>query len=269
MPLALKLGFPAIFATMKNPLVLLSPSKGMATFPVDAPWVGNASVPFPEESKKVIKAVQALSKKRKKELFKVSDAMLPGVLDMWSLKHGEFLDPAMGLPGLFAYTGESFKALDAHSLGQNALQRAKNSIAVLSGLYGVVTPDHNIMPYRLEMQSKLATGSNKNLYALWKPLLTAWINAHEAPFIVNAMSGEYSKAVDWRSVQKPVVHVDFKQMKDGVPKSISAFSKQARGHMARWIVQQNVQTIFGLASFDKEGYRLYSHEGDQMIFLRT
>ena len=38
--------------------------------------------------------------------------------------------------------------------------------------------------------------------------------------------------------------------------------------MARWIFTENIQTIFSLASFDLDGYRLYSHEGDNMVFLR-
>jgi cytoplasmic iron level regulating protein YaaA (DUF328/UPF0246 family) len=126
----------------------------------------------------------------------------------------------------------------------------------------------NVRPYRLEMQSKIAVEDARNLYAWWKPVLTEWLDAQGAPFIINACSGEYSKAVDWKSVRKPVIHVDFKQMKNGTMKSISAFSKQARGTFARWVLQENVQTIFGLASFTKDGYQLLSHEDDKMVFLR-
>ena len=59
-----------------------------------------------------------------------------------------------------------------------------------------------------------------------------------------------------------------KQLKDGEMKSVSTFSKQARGTMARWIFTENIQTIFSIASFDLDGYRLYSHENDNMVFLR-
>ena len=253
---------------MNNPLVLLSPSKGMGTFPSNAPYVGSASVPFAKETTKVVEAIQAMSTEEKQKLFKVSDALFETVQAMWSLPKEEYLKPSQGLPGLFAYTGEAFKSFDAHSLGPNALMRAKNSLAILSGAYGVVTGDMNITPYRLEMQSKLAVDGEKNLYGFWKALITNWVNKHEGNFIVELTSNEYHKSIDWKKVKKSVIHVDFKQMKNGEQKSISAFSKQARGLMARWIFKENIQTIFGLASFDLDGYRLYSHEGNHMVFLR-
>lgn len=268
MPKAIKLGLAIIFDTMNNPIVLLSPSKGMGTFPSNAPYVGSGPVPFAPETKAIVQVVQGLSEEQKKKLFKVSDAMYPSVEQIWSLNAKEYIEPSQGLPGLFAYTGEAFKSFDAHSLGPNALQRAKNSLAIISGLYGVVTGEMNIVPYRLEMQSRLAVGDHRNLYAMWKPILTNWLNRQEAGFAVNLCSNEYAKAFDWKSIQIPTVHVDFKQMKNGEQKSISAFSKQARGLMARWIFKENIQTIFGLASFDLDGYRLFSHEGDHMVFLR-
>ena len=268
MPKAIKLGLAIIFDTMNNPIVLLSPSKGMGTFPSNAPYVGSAQVPFAQETTSVVKAVQGLRLHQKKELFKVSEAMLLAVEQLWSLEPEQYIDPSQGLPGLFAYTGEAFKSFDAHSLGPNALQRAKNSLAIISGLYGVVTGDMNIVPYRLEMQSKIEVANHKNLYALWKPILTNWLNKQDASYVVNLCSNEYGRAFDWKTVQIPTVHVEFKQMKNGEQKSISAFSKQARGLMARWIFKENIQTIFGLASFDLDGYRLYSHQGDRMVFLR-
>ena len=268
MPKDIKIGLAFIFDTMNNPIVLLSPSKGMGSFPSNAPYVGSAPVPFAPETKAIVQAVQGLSTDEKQKLFKVSDAMYPSVEQIWSLKAKEYIEPSQGLPGLFAYTGEAFKSFDAHSLCPNSLQLLNNSLAIISGLYGVVTGEMNIVPYRLEMQSRLAVDDHKNLYAMWKPVLTNWLNKQEAGFAVNLCSNEYAKAFDWKSIQIPTVHVDFKQMKNGEQKSISAFSKQARGLMARWIFKENIQTIFGLASFDLDGYRLYSHEGDQMVFLR-
>ncbi len=267
--MGLKLGHSIIFDAMKSPLVLLSPSKGMAGALSSAPWDTTAPAHFPEQTAAVVAAVHALSTEDQKTLFKVSEKLFEATAALWEPTADKFVTPAdQGVPGVFAYTGEAFKSLDAGSLGTDALARAKESLVVLSGLYGAVTGGVMIRPYRLEMQSKLAVGEAKNLYALWKPELTAWLDQQPVPFIINACSGEYSKAVDWNAVKTPVIHVDFKQMKNGTMKSISAFSKQARGTFARWVLQENVQTIFGLASFNKEGYQLFSHEGDKMVFLR-
>tara|TARA_B110001450_G_C17665862_1_gene499466 strand:+ start:4717 stop:5481 length:765 start_codon:yes stop_codon:yes gene_type:complete len=253
---------------MKNPLVLLSPSKAMASVGQYTGQINPVSAHFNQSTKAVVEAVQKLSSENIQALLKVSDAMLPRVKLSWEPKPEEFVLPENGISGLNAYQGEAFKRLDINSLSENALFRAQQSLAVLSGLYGAVTADMTILPYRLEMQSKLSVGEHANLYALWKPIITSWINEHPTPFIVNCCSGEYSKAVDWKKVNKPVIHVDFKQMSNGVAKSISVFSKQARGAMARWIFQKDIQTIFGLASFKEDGYSLFSQEEDKMIFLR-
>ena len=241
----------------------------MAQGPLQAPWSAQTPAYFPAQTSDVVQAIHSLSMSGKKNLFKVSDTLFETTSQLWEHDANDFLHPgSAGIPGVFAYTGEAFKALDATTLSSPALLRAKDQLVILSALYGAVTGGVEVRPYRLEMQSKLPVGDAKNLYALWKPLLTGWLNDQHAPFIVNACSGEYSKAVDWKKVTSPVVHVDFKQMKNGAMKSISAFSKQARGSFARWILQENVQTIFGLASFSEEGYELLSHEDDKMVFLR-
>lgn len=255
------------FYPMNKPLILLSPSKGMRTqaaFPYSTP----RPLIFPEETEKVVAAVQKLSEKAGQALFKVSDNLWPEVHAMWSKEPGHYLHPNPGVAGVHAYSGEAFKFLDSESLSGSALARARERLVVLSALYGAVHADAVVVPYRLEMLSKLAAGKAKNLYALWKPVLTAWVNEGDADFVVDACSGEYSKAIDWKAVEKPVVAVDFKQRKNGQLKSVSAFSKQARGAFVRWMLEADVHTISGLEAFNELGYELHSKEDNKLVFLR-
>ena len=255
------------FYPMNKPLILLSPSKGMRT---DAPFPYSTPQPlsFPQETEMVVVAVQKLSEKLRQILFKVSDKLWPEVHAMWSKEPLHYLRPNPGIAGIHAYSGEAFKYLDSETLSDGALARAKERLVVLSALYGAVHPDTVVVPYRLEMLSKLAVGKAKNLYVLWKPVLTKWINEGNADFVVDACSGEYSKAIDWKVVEKPVVEVAFKQRKNGELKSVSAFSKQARGAFARWMLEANVHTISGLEAFNELGYELHSNEDNKMVFLR-
>ena len=216
----------------------------------------------------VVVAVQKLSEKLRQTLFKVSDKLWPEVHAMWSKEPLHYLRPNPGVAGIHAYSGEAFKYLDSETLSDGALARAKERLVVLSALYGAVHPDTVVVPYRLEMLSKLAVGKAKNLYGLWKPVLTKWINEGNADFVVDACSGEYSKAIDWKVVEKPVVEVAFKQRKNGELKSVSAFSKQARGAFARWMLEANVHTISGLEAFNELGYELHSNEDNKLVFLR-
>ena len=187
---------------MNNPIVLLSPSKGMGSFPSNAPYVGSAAVPFAAATHEVVMRIQALSADQRQHLFKVSDNLFQSVERIWSLSPSEYIKPSQGLSGLFAYTGEAFKSFDAHSLGHNALQRAKKSLVIVSALYGIVTGEMNIVNYRLEMQSKLPINGYKNLYSLWKPILTEWLNNQESSFAVNLCSTEYSKVFEWKSIEQ-------------------------------------------------------------------
>ncbi|MEY2962823.1 MAG: hypothetical protein RL754_84 [Bacteroidota bacterium] len=253
---------------MNNPLVLLSPSKGMRTESKNFHGVDAVPLAFPELTKAIVEHIQALSEQEQQKLFKVSDAMFPDVQALWQGDTNDFIDPSDGIPGLYAYTGEAYKFLAAEHLSLPAAKRAENSLAILSALYGVVRPGMHIIPYRLEMQGKLGVGAYKSLHALWKQLITDYLNELSVPFIVDAMSSEYRKAVQWNSINIPVVHVDFQQLRGGKISSISAFGKQARGTFARWVMEENVQTILGLASFNLDGYSLAVHQDDKMIFLR-
>jgi cytoplasmic iron level regulating protein YaaA (DUF328/UPF0246 family) len=255
------------FYPMNKPLILLSPSKGMRTeaaYPYSAP----RPLIFPEQTEKVVAAVQKLPERQAQALFKVSDKLWPEVHAMWSKEPGHYLCPNPGLAGIHAYSGEAFKFLNSETLSERALARAQDRLVILSALYGTVHADAVVVPYRLEMLSKLAAGKAKNLYALWKPVLTAWLNEGDADFVVDACSGEYSKAINWKAVEKPVVAVDFKQRKNGQLKSVSAFSKQARGAFVRWMLETDVHTISGLEAFNELGYELHSNEDNKLVFLR-
>jgi len=255
------------FYPMNEPLILLSPSKGMSTELADVS-VAAAKPQFPGVTKAVVNAVKSLDAVEAKKRFKVSDKLWPEVEELWKLAGSEFVSPSQGIQGLYAYNGEAFKFLDAQNLSEKAKGKSIQQLAVLSALYGVVEANSWIRPYRLEMQMKLEVDDDKSLYALWKPKLTKWLNEHKSGFIIDACSGEYSKAVDWKHIKKPVVQVDFKQLKNGQMKSVSAFSKQARGAFARWVLEHDIHTITDLYAFDEMGYELHSNNDNKLVFLR-
>jgi len=252
---------------MNDLLILLSPSKGMNTILQPANEAG-ASILFPSATHEVVHAIHCLTEVEAKKRFKVSEKLWPEVAKLWKESASEFENPSEGVQGLYAYVGEAFKFLDTSTLSTEATKKAVHQLAVLSALYGVVEADAWIRPYRLEMQMKLEVESAKSLYTLWKPIITQWLKDHPAKIIVDACSGEYSKAVEWDSIDKTVVQVDFKQRKNGQLKSVSAFSKQARGAFARWILEEDVQTISDLYAFNQLGYELHSNNDNKLVFLR-
>jgi cytoplasmic iron level regulating protein YaaA (DUF328/UPF0246 family) len=69
-------------------------------------------------------------------------------------------------------------------------------------------------------------------------------------------------------VNTPVVQVDFKQLKNGQMKSVSAFSKQARGAFVRWCLENNIKEMSSLTSFSEMGYRMHTFDDNKLVFLR-
>ena len=252
---------------MNNPLILLSPSKGMSRNREVASKVTGLCA-FPEITAKVVTSIQGLKPEAAKKLFKVSDALWTEVAAMWGNDLKSYTNPRAGLRGLMAYTGEAFKFLNTAELSPEGNLNAQQSLYILSALYGVVSANMHIAPYRLEMQSRLEVTPHRNLYSLWRPVLTQWVNALDAPFVIDACSGEYSKAIDWKNIERPYVHVDFKQLKNNQIKSVSAFSKQARGAFVRWCLENNIKEMSSLTSFQEMGYRMHTFDDNKLVFLR-
>ncbi len=67
-------------------------------------------------------------------------------------------------------------------------------------------------------------------------------------------SNEYIKSIPTKKLEVPFVTCHFKEVKDGVPKTIGIFAKRARGMMARFIIQNKIETTDGLKQFNQDGY---------------
>jgi cytoplasmic iron level regulating protein YaaA (DUF328/UPF0246 family) len=92
----------------------------------------------------------------------------------------------------------------------------------------------------------------------------------EDELFLNLASNEYFKAVDVKTLKVPVTTANFKDLKNGEYKVISFFAKQARGAMARYIIDTNAKTKEDLKGFNYEGYgfrEAMSTEND-LVFIR-
>jgi cytoplasmic iron level regulating protein YaaA (DUF328/UPF0246 family) len=131
-----------------------------------------------------------------------------------------------------------------------------DKLRIISGVYGLLRPFDLIYPYRMEMGTKLAFSSYKNLYDFWRKKITQQLNKEMKgdDFLVNLASQEYFKAIDIKQLNYPVYHIVFKEYKNGELKTISLYAKIARGLMTRFIIQNNINTPEELKLFDREGY---------------
>jgi uncharacterized protein len=146
--------------------------------------------------------------------------------------------------------------LDAYSIPAEKIDTVQNTVRILSGLYGLLKPLDLMQSYRLEMGTKFPVGKNKNLYEFWKKDITNALNQEleDDELFLNLASNEYFKAIDTKVLKVPVITANFKDFKNGEYKIISFFAKEARGLMARYIVDNNAETIDDLKGFNYGGY---------------
>ena len=187
--------------------------------------------------------------------------------------HAQFtLDNAK--QAVLAFKGDVYTGLNADTLDSKALSFAQKHIRILSGLYGLLRPLDLMQPYRLEMGLKFTNSGGKNLYEFWGDeithLLGVDLKKSASPVLVNLASNEYFKAVKAKQLDAEVITPIFKDLKNGQYKMISFYAKKARGLMARYIVDQQLNAPEGLKKFNSEGYYFCPEQStaQDWVFLR-
>lgn len=159
---------------------------------------------------------------------------------------------------LFAFKGDVYTGLDAYHLSDQDFKFAQQHLRMLSGLYGLLRPMDLMMPYRLEMGTKLENLRGHNLYEFWGDIISDLINEDleqaGSKILVNIASDEYYKSVKESRIKADIIKPVFLDQKNGKYKVISFYAKKARGLMARFIIQNQLSKIDDLKAFNLEGY---------------
>lgn len=251
-------------------LILLSPAKALDFKPRGVEMKTTQPV-LMERTRILSKTTAGLTAPKLKQLMGLSD-------DLATLNRERFkafdADSAEGRPAAMVFNGEVYRGLDAPSMNQDDLSWAQDHLRILSGLYGVLRPLDAIQPYRLEMGTRLKTRKGSNLYDFWgrdiEKALKADLAGQEKPAIVNLASNEYSKAARLNAFDAPVITPDFKEEKDGKLRALMVYAKQARGAMARWIIDNRIEDPAAIQDFTVGGYR-FEPEGstaEKWLFAR-
>lgn len=177
-------------------------------------------------------------------------------------------------PAALMFDGDTYTGLDAPSLSEDALRYAQDHLRILSGLYGLLRPLDRARPYRLEMGSRLASAKGRSLYDFWGSKLAAALDAQAtetgAKFLLNCASQEYFGAVDTKALELTVITPKFLEDKPSGPKVISFYAKQARGALARFVVENRITEPAALADFTTGGYAFQPKLSSEVepVFLR-
>lgn len=226
-----------------------------------------------EKSQKIIDVVKKYDKNKLMDLMSISNDLAQLNKDrfqQWSLPFNN----KNAKQSVFCFDGDVYQGLDVKTINDKDLEYCQQNLRILSGLYGLLKPLDLIMAYRLEMGTKLSVNGSKNLYDFWKKSITETLNkdlkqsGHK--YLLNLASNEYFKSIDKKTVKAEIINPVFKDFKNGEYKVISFFAKKARGLMARYQIQNKVNTIEDLKSFNQNGYYFSSEmsKDNGLVFIR-
>ena len=250
--------------------ILLSPAKSL-DFKSELPTNKTSSICFEKEAQYLNSILKSKNPKELSDLMSISSKIADLNYERnhnWSLPFTK----KNARQAVYAFIGDVYRGLDAYSIDDSKIDFLQNNVRIISGLYGLIKPLDLIQPYRLEMGTKLAFDSNKNLYDYWRKKITEQLNLelYDKEPILNLASNEYFKAIDTKVIKSEVYSANFKHLKNGEFKTIAIFSKKARGMMTRFIIDNNISDISDIKSFDYDGYIFHeelSTEKD-LIFTR-
>ena len=240
--------------------VFLSPAKQIRPVPLAVPTQAPVFGPEAEQ------AVLIMAGKSPAELMKqqkTSRSVAEQNALQWARWGKGAVHPAAGM-----YHGEAFKSLGPESWSGEDWAYAAEHLWIGSGLYGILRATDGVEPYRLEMNDRHpATG--EPLTAFWKSKITSYLHEQLPPdaLLLNLMSDEYSRAIDWEALQRPVVSARFLEKSPQGYKTIQVYLKKARGMLADFVIQNRLDSTDDIKNFQGNRYIFDENKSTTNTFL--
>lgn len=252
-------------------LILISPAKTLKT---DIPASPNSSIPvFIDKSNKIAIKLKKLKPQKLGDLMGISANLAQINYERYqSWKVPYKVEDALN--AIFAFSGEVYNGLDIDSFTNEDLEYTNEHLRILSGLYGILNPMDAILPYRLEMGTKLKMGNLNNLYEYWGDKITHLINKQikesGEETIINLASNEYFKVINTKKLKAKVITPIFMEEKNGNYKVISIYAKKARGMMSAFILKNRITQVEEIKHFTEGGYHFNDgmSENTKIVFTR-
>lgn len=182
-------------------------------------------------------------------------------------------------PAVFAYEGIQYQSMAPMVFSQSELEYVREHLYILSGFYGILRAFDGVVPYRLEMQAKLAWKRKEDvvtsLYDYWESRLYQILTdgSEEDLVLVNLASKEYSKAIEpWLTDKVRWISCVFgerEQTPDGACriKVKATAAKMARGSMVRFMAENRITEPEQLKAFDRMGYCYEEELSDEHTYV--
>ncbi|MDO5043813.1 MAG: YaaA family protein [Coriobacteriia bacterium] len=250
-------------------LTIISPAMRMRSFDLLAP-LSQTTPYFLSEAHHIAREVKKLEFTEMAELLKVKGELAAEMYALW--QDFEIDEPAKPHtnPALGAFWGIAYTHLNPLDFSYDDWLYAQDHLRIGSGLYGLLRPLDAVQHYRLEMQAKLKIDEEKSLARFWSRRLSQVLEAQANGTIVNLASSEYAKVLlaDISSKTK-ILNCDFKILGKKGYFTQSTWAKIGRGSLARFITQEQIDSVEGLEAYSAYGFYLspsFSSK-DSLVFV--
>lgn len=243
-------------------IFLISPSKTMNLKALENTLPSKILV-SPKTTLHLRKTLQKLSASELKTLYKVSEK----VVELAQMLNAQKLTAR----SINLFEGLVFKNLNYATLLPMEKQYIDAHVMIFSALYGVVSADQLIMPYRLDLNNILQ-GEIEDLTDIWQRKVTDFLLKQESEYIINLASEEYSNLLDLKRIKKKkkFIQVEFLEFRQEKLVTISTYAKMARGKFIREVAKQNVDGIIALKNITIMDYIFSSQfsSDEKFVYIR-
>ena len=221
-------------------LILLPPSEGK-TRPAEGPPLDLDALSFPELTKTRELLLRTLVKLCNGSARRAAEVLELGPTQAAAIDTNAVLTEEPTAPADAVYTGVLFSALDLASLDDASRARADRSLAIASGLFGLLRPGDQIPAYR--MSGTVSLPRLGPVAARWRaPLPRVMLAEVGDGLLVDLRSGTYTSLgkppseLGDRTATMRVLHEH-----QGRRKIVSHFNKATKGRIVRGLLEAGAE----------------------------
>ncbi len=244
--------------------IIIAPAKQMR---VDTDTLACTGLPvFLDRTERLRDRIRGLSYEDQKKLWACNDKIAGQ-----NARRFEQMDLRHGLtPAILAYDGIKYTYMAPAVFEDGQFNYVQEHLRILSGFYGALRPMDGVVPYRLEMQARLAVDGHKNLYEFWGDTLYREVR-DDSRVLINLASREYARCIErYLQPEDRYINCVFGEPEGERIVQKGVYAKMARGEMVRFLAGLRAETPEQLKSFDWSGYRFEEARSSESeyVFLR-
>ena len=247
-------------------MIVISPAKRLAENINDNTLA--STIPyFKKEADSLAKELALLSSKQLSSLMNVSD----GIAELNSKRYKNW-NKNIGSEkrAIFQFEGDVFKHLNAAKFNETQTDYMNKNLRILSGIYGLLRPSDEMSPYRLEMGTKHNFNGSKNLYEFWGDKIAKKINNElGSSLLFNLASEEYFSAISRYVDAEKTINFKFLSLSGGKEKVVGVIAKRARGEMARFLIDNQIESTDGINKFSCMGFKFKEYKNNCFTFVSS